>query len=430
MQKTLANTGWMTLEKVMRLGLGLVISVFIARHLGPRDFGILSYAFSVTAFLGTFAYLGLSGIVVRDIVKHPDETGSLMGSGFALKMIGALLGYGVIVSLALLGHPSSVESWVLIITGALLLFQPMEIIDLWFQSRTESKYPVLGKGLAFLLASAGNITLVFVGASVLAFAAVTLTEFVLAFFLLLATYVYKGQSIRAWKFQGSKMLRLLRQSWILILSGFLGLVYLKIDQIMLRWMVGAEEVGIYSVAVRFSEAWYFIPSVIAVSVFPTLVEARQRNRENYEKKLQQGFDILFAIAFSIAVLIAFTATPAINFLFGPEYKQAGGILVIHIWAGVFIFMRALFSKWILMENLIPFSLYSHGLGALVNVGLNLLLIKPYGGYGAAVATLFSYAAASYFILFLSSRTRPIAIMMSKSLLLPIRMARFGKGVWG
>ena len=273
-QKILANTGWMTLEKVMRLGLGLVVSVFMARYLGPRDFGILSYAFSVTGFLGTFAYLGLSGIVVRDIVKHPDETGSLMGSVFALKMIGALLGYGVIVSLALLGHPSSVESWVLIITGALLLFQPMEIIDLWFQSRTESKYPVFGKGLAFLLASAGKITLVFVGASVLAFAAVTLTEFVLAFFLLLATYVYKGQSIRAWKFQGSKMLGLLRQSWILILSGFLGLVYLKIDQIMLRWMVGAEEVGIYSVAVRFSEAWYFIPSVIAVSVFPTLVEAR------------------------------------------------------------------------------------------------------------------------------------------------------------
>ena len=83
-----------------------------------------------------------------------------------------------------------------------------------------------------------------------------------------------------------------------------------------------------------------------------------------------------------------------------------------------------------MEDLIPFSLYSHGLGALVNVGLNLLLIKPYGGYGAAVATLFSYAAASYFILFLSSRTRPIAIMMSKSLLLPIRMAWLGKGAWG
>ena len=419
-----ANTSWLMLEHICRLGIGLIISVFVARHLGPHDFGILSYALSVTAFLGTFVYLGLSGIVVRDIVNHPDETGVLMGSSFALKMAGACLGYALIFPLAFWGHSSNVETWVLLIIGASLLFRPVEIIDFWFQSRIESKYSVLGKGIAFLLASTGKLVLVLAGASVVAIAALSLIEFVLAAILLVAVYKFKGKTVRSWVIQVPKMLELLKQSWVLILAFFLALVYLKVDQIMLRWMKGAAEVGVYSVAVRFSEVWYFIPSAIVISVFPKLVEIRQKDKKKYEKKLQQGFDILFALSLPVAIVMTFIGTPVIRQLYGLEYERAGGILTIHIWASIFIFMRALFSKWIIMENFLIFSLFSHGIGAIVNVILNLFLIKHYGGYGAAVATLISYAVASYFVLFLAPKTWTIAIMMSKSILLPVRLLLF------
>lgn len=429
LRKTAANTGWLMFEHICRLGIGLVVSVLIARHLGPHDFGILSYALSVTAFLGTFVYLGLGGIVVRDIIKNPDETGLLMGSSFALKMAGACLSYAVLLILAFWGHSSNVETWVLLIIGASLLFRPLETIDFWFQSRTESKYSVLGKGTAFFLASVGNLVLLLAGASLVAFAWVSLAQFVLAAILLVVVYRYKGQTVRSWIIQLSKMLGLLTQSWVLILSGFLALVYLKVDQIMLRWMVGAVEVGVYSVAVRFSEVWYFIPWAMAVSVFPKLTEIRQKNKKKYDKKLQQGFDILFAVSFSIAIVMTFMGTPVIGKLYGLEYERAGGILAIHVWAGVFIFMRALFSKWVIMENLLVYSLFSHGIGAIVNVILNLLLIKHYGGYGAAIATLISYATASYLVLFLAPRTWPIARMMSKSILLPVRLLLYRDRVW-
>ena len=55
--------------------------------------------------------------------------------------------------------------------------------------------------------------------------------------------------------------------------------------------------------------------------------------------------------------------------------------------------------------------------------------KNYGGYGAAIATFFSYASASYIVFFLSPKTRPIARIMSKSLLLPVRIIRLGTRVW-
>ena len=106
--------------------------------------------------------------------------------------------------------------------------------------------------------------------------------------------------------------------------------------------------------------------------------------------------------------------------FGEAYQNAAPILIIHIWAALFIFMRALFSKWIIIEDVLIFSVISHGAGALLNVALNYLLIPHYGGEGAAYATLFSYATSSYLALLLYSKTRPTFWMMTKSIFSPLR----------
>ena len=188
---------------------------------------------------------------------------------------------------------------------------------------------------------------------------------------------------------------------------------------MLRWMVGASEVGIYSIAVNLSEVWYFLPTSIALSVYPTLIEKKNKDPKTYQEHLQKIFNVLFLIAITVAILVTLVSKPAIQLLYGEAYSKAGSILMIHIWAGVFIFLRALFSRIIFIENLLEFSLITHFSGALVNVVLNLILIKPMAGYGAAIATLVSYAAASYFSLFFSQKTRPFALMMTRSLLLPL-----------
>lgn len=420
LQRIIANTGWLTFEKVFRLGLGLLVSIAVARYLGPEKFGILSYAASLMLFLGAFVYLGLSGLVIRDLVRHPHEKDAILGSTFALKFAGSLLAYSVLAAVAFYGHANSIEMWVILIIGLTLFFRPFETIDFWFHAQTQAKFTVFAKSLAFVVASLGKLLLVLLAASLLAFALVTFLEITLAACFLVFIYRYKGHSIFRWRAYLSRAKELLGQSWILILSGMLATVYLKVDQIMLRWMIGASEVGVYSVAVTFSEVWYFIPSAIAVSVYPTLISQKEKNEQQYRLSLQKTMDVLFSIAFVVAMVLTLVAPKLILFLYGVPYEKAGYILMIHVWAGIFIFMRGLFSKWILIENMLIFSLVTHGLGALANVGLNLVLIKPYAGYGAALATLLSYSVASYFALFFHHRTRTVANMMTRSLLLPVR----------
>jgi O-antigen/teichoic acid export membrane protein len=189
---------------------------------------------------------------------------------------------------------------------------------------------------------------------------------------------------------------------------------------MLKWLLGSESVGVYAVAASLSEVWYFLPAIIVTSLFPKIIQLKETNELNYNKKLQQLYDFLFIIALILAIFVSYIASDLILFLYGKDYQQAGSILSIHIWAGVFIFMRALFSKWIIIENVLIFSLITQGFGALTNIILNFILIPQYGVYGAAIATLISYAVTSYFILIFYAKTRKMFWMMTKAIFSPIK----------
>lgn len=189
---------------------------------------------------------------------------------------------------------------------------------------------------------------------------------------------------------------------------------------MLKWMAGSQEVGIFSVAATLSEAWYFIPIAIVTSVFTKLIKLKDSNPEQYQKRLQHLFDLLFMLALVVAVMVSFLAEPLILLMFGKPYVASAPILVVHIWAALFIFMRTAFSRWILIEHVLMFSLLTQGMGALVNVLLNFVLIPKFGGLGAAYATLLSYATASYFALLFYGKTRTIFWMMTKAMLSPVR----------
>lgn len=427
LKKLIGNTGWLLLDKVLRLFLGAVVGIFVARYLGPSQFGMLNYAISLVAFIGIFAYLGLDGLIVRDIVKTPKEKELILGTAFMLKAVGGIFGYIIVIIIAwLAAQNDTTQVLMTLIVGAQLLFRPFEVIDAWFQSQVQAKYSVYARNIAFIFSVLLKIFFIIYQAPLFTFALTLVIEMGLASIIMVYYYVKKVGTLLLWQATVAKGYELISQSWLLILSGFLATINLKVDQILLNWLRGPVDVGIYSVAVVLSESWYFIPIAIVASLFPKLAEMKENNKEKYKKSLQQTYDILFLIALSLALPITFLANKLIYLLYGPAYQAAGPILMIHIWSGLFIFMRQLFSRWLIIEGFLFYSLMSHGLGAIANVILNLILIRPFGGVGSAVATLISYAIASYFALFFTRETRETAKMMTLSMLSPFRLILKGK----
>ena len=131
---------------------------------------------------------------------------------------------------------------------------------------------------------------------------------------------------------------------------------MKIDQVMIKEMMNAEAVGQYAAAVRLSEVWYFIPMVITASLFPAIINAKKKNENLYYLRLQRLYDFMAFMAIAIALPMTFLSDWIVELLYGAQYNQAGSVLVIHIWAGVFVFLGVASAKWFLVENLQMLSL--------------------------------------------------------------------------
>jgi PST family polysaccharide transporter len=417
----LRNTAWLLGERLVTLTVGFVVGVLMARYLGPSDFGRLSLLTAVIAFMAPLAALGLDGIVTRELVTNASKEPFILGTAAVLRVIGACTALALLWSVAQFGDwfPPGDRTWLLIL-GVAELFAALAVVDTWFQAKVLSRPAVVTRTSIFALSSLAKLLLVAAQAKFGYFIVVQALQTAFTSLGLLATYAKIAGQLTSWRYKPSLARSMLAESWWLIPSGFSAVIYLKLDQIMLGAMVGMEEVGLYAVAARLSEVWYFLPIALVQSYFPRLLELRASSLSAYRNRLQRLFDVLFWLAFLVALTMTFIASPLMATIYGESFRPAGSILAIHVWAGIFIFMRSLLSKWLIAEQLTRFSLFTHGLGAIVNIAANWALIPLYGGRGAAMATLVSYAMASWLALFMHRRTRDIGIMMVLAPLAPFR----------
>ncbi|MCJ7546064.1 MAG: flippase [Deltaproteobacteria bacterium] len=416
LQKILGNTSWLFFDKMLRMGVGLFVGVWMARYLGPEQFGAFNFAIAFVALFGTFASLGLDGIVIRDIVREPARKYELLSSAFVLKLCGGCVAFLISLSAIFIMRPADSQAhWLVGIIAAGLIFQSFDAIDLWFQSQVQSKYTVLAKNGAFVILTVVRVFLILTKAPLVAFAYAALAEIIIGAAGLIMFYV--GQkTMPSWCPRKEIARRLLSESCPAIISGLAIMIYMRIDQVMLAQMMGNREVGIYSAALRFSEIWYFIPMAIVGSVMPYLTHAKQESEEIYLRRNQQLFNNLARVAFAIAVPMTFLATFLVKSLYGQAYAGAGTILAIHIWAAVFVFIGVGMSPWFFNEGLLKYSLLQTVTGAIVNIGLNIFLIPRYGGAGAAIATVVSYGLAAWIFNWFFKKTRKLFMMQALAML--------------
>jgi len=413
--KILENIGWLFFDKILRMGLGLLIGVWIARYLGPEQFGLLSFAIAFTWLFSAVSTLGLPEIVVRDLVREPDTKLETLGTAAALLLLGGILTYCLILTTIFWIRPEDILAKVVVaILGSVVLFKASEIAIYWFESQVTSKYTVWVQNGSFLICAGIKVLLILYGTPLIAFAWAMLAEALLVAIMLSIMLGLHGPRLQQLLVSLTRAQILLKDSWPLLLSSIAVVVYMKIDQIMLGQMVGDEAVGIYSAAVRVSEVWYFIPTTIVASVFPVILKARNSSEEQYYKKLQHLFDLMLWLSISIALPMTFLSETVVMVLFGEAYLAASSTLSIHIWASVFVFLGVANSKWFIAENRQVLSFYRTTAGAFTNVLLNFLFIPRFQEIGAATATIVSYATATIISDLFQKETRILFFMKIKS----------------
>lgn len=413
----LNNITWLFFDKFIRMGVGLLVGVWIARYLGPEQFGLMNYALAFVALFAAVANLGLNSIVVRDLVQDPANANTSMGTSFVLSVLGGFSAFCLSLLAINYARPDDELAKVIVVLLSLLMvFKATDVVRYWFESQVQSKYVVWMENGIFLIFAAIKIGLIVAEAPLLAFIWALFAEGLLVSTGLMIVYALQGGQIRAWIARISRARNLIKDSWPLTLSGLAIMVYMRIDQIMLGQMLGDESVGIYSAAVKISEVWYFIPMVIAASVFPSIIEAKKQGEVSYYQRLQKLSDLMLLLALAGAIPMTFLSDWIIGLLFGNAYQLAGSVLAIHIWSGLFVFLGLASGKWFIIEGLQKYYFYRTISGAFVNVGLNLFMIPKFGIIGAAWATVVAQLCSNILFNIFNRKTRVIFFIQCKSFL--------------
>ena len=394
-RKYFANTSWLLGERILRMVISLFVGIYVARYLGPERFGLLSYSLSFVLLFSSLASFGLDDILVRELVKQPKQRNDLLGSVFWLKICGTLV-MGTTIALILQFKAEDQQTyWMIALITFGFLFQATNVVDFYFQSQVQSKFAVRAQAFQLLATSLFKIYLVWNQAELIWFAFALMLDQAVVAALFLLVYHWKIEWFPFFSFGWTQAKKLMRDAWPLIFAGMVVSIYMKIDQVMLKEMLDAKAVGVYAAAVKLCEAWYFVPSVITASLFPVIISSKQKSDTLYQQRMQKLYDLMVWVSVTVAIPTTFLADWVIVILYGNGFEASATVLRIYIWAGVFTFLGVASFKWLVTENLQRYSFYVLAIGAIINIGSNLLLVPIYGINGAAVATFISYGIGSY-----------------------------------
>lgn len=408
--RILDNIGWLFLDKVLRMGVGLLIGVWVARHLGPEQFGLLNFIGALIGIFGTFAGMGMQGIVIREIVQVPEFREETLGTAMVLQFFAGLLGYSFLLATVGWLRPDGTAKAITLILGVAIILKSSDVVGHWFESQLQSRYTVWIQNVAFLLFAGAKVILILQNAPTIRFAWVMLAEAAAVAIALIITLNNCGPKLRTLRMSRERTRHMLNACWPLALSSIAIMVYMRIDQVMLAQMLGDDAAGIYSAAVRVSEIWYFISTAITTTVLPSVLELKKHCRNKYYESIQSLFDLMIWLAILFALPVTIFSTSIIKLLFGNTYSSAGAVLAIHVWSTMFVFLGVATGNWFLAENKQLISLQRTIIAALINISLNFILIPRLGITGAAWATLLAYAVAGMLSDAIHTDTRGIFLM--------------------
>jgi len=383
------NSAWLMLDKILRLALGLFVSAWVARYLGPSQYGELAYVLAYIAFFQAVATLGLDGIVVRDVSQNKDQANIVLGTVFALRLGAGTLCW--VTAIGVMAWINGIDDRSVVLTalvGGSLIFQSADTVDLWFQSQSQSRLTVLSKLAAYLVSSGIKIALVLTGAPLAAFAAVITLDGLAAAIGLAIAYKRLPCGER-WGRASVKARELLAECWPLILSGISIMIYMRIDQIMIKEILGTKKLGIYAAVLPLATLWQFIPMTLNSGLAPFVARKKAESDRVYMETLQRIFNAYAALGWLVCIPTAIFANLAVRMLYGSHYEEGALVVSIYVFTNLFINLGVGQLLWLLNEHRGVVSLWKTLAGAIVAILGNWLVIEKMGIVGVAVVSVLS-----------------------------------------
>jgi len=402
------NTAVLLAGRAFSLLLSFAASVLLARYLGRErmgEYGALYAYLALYSFLATFA---LEPILAREVSQRRSEAARILHTGSVIGLSFAVAGSILAPLLAPLFGYSGQLRW-LVIVGALdlLILPPIRLPGIVFQVDMKQWYAV---GISLLRQVLWLAAIVLLALRNAAFYQVIIARLlcgIIEAVLFLKLSYRPGFLSGPRRFDWPEARQLVRYGYPLVLSAITSGIYFRIDQVMLYKMAGARELGPYVVAAQLTEQFGALPAALLTSLAPVLA-VTVGQEERFRHYLGLSYRFLIAVVFFVCAVITPITVPVIALLYGKEFFATADLINVLIWSEVPLFLGIVVTHALLAKNYQRYLPFSTAAGALLNVGLNLILIPRWGALGASWATVVSYSVAAVLMYLAFQPTREIA----------------------
>ena len=411
--RVLKNASWIIAGQVIQSVLNLVVSMITARYLGPSNYGLMTYASSVVAFIVPLVQLGINGILVQEFVEAPEKSGEIIGTATVLTTLSSVLGIVGVWAFSAVANPGeSTTIIVSVIYSVSLFFQMTEMIQYWYQAKLMSKYVSIVSLVSRILVSIYKIYIVIVGKNIYWFAIVNSLDFLIISALLYIIYFRLGATKLRFSFGTAR--KMLSKSKHFIIAGMMVSVFGQTDKIMIKLMVDDAASGFYSAAITCATMTSFLFAAIIDSFRPVIFENRKDDLVEYRKNTIILYSSMIYIALAQSIALTFLAKPIILLLYGAEYLEAVNVLRIITWYSAFSYLGAARNIWFLAEGKQKYIWVTNAIGATVNVIGNMILIPHFGACGAAIVSVITQLLTNFVLSFVILPIRENGILMIKA----------------
>lgn len=398
--KVVSNATWIISCKIVQAIVGLIVSMLTARYLGPSRFGIISYAASITAFFTPIMQIGLTNILVQEIIDYPEEEGAIVGTATLMSFLSAIVCViGVFSFLCIANRGERVTIIVCVLYSISLIAQSVELIQYWFQAKYLSKFTAVCSLVAYIIVGIYQAILLVKSQSIYFFSVTYTIQYTIIAIALLALYKHlDGPSLKVSRYTAKRMFNSGKHY---IVSSLMVTIFAQTDRVMINMMLGNEATGYYSAAVTCAGLSSFVFQAIADSARPAIFESRKTSKKDFELNMSRLYAVVIYLSICQCLVMTILSKVIIFILYGSHYYPAVSALRIVVWYTTFSYLGIVRNIWILAEKKQKYLWVINLSGACANVGLNSFLIPLCGINGAAIASLltqiFTNVVISYII---------------------------------
>lgn len=383
------NTIWLFGSTIITHTLTIVLGILIARFFGAANYGLLGFAISFTGLFAIFSELGLHFIIIRELSQN-QEAKNEIGALLWLKLFLGFFTFLIITACSFFLEDASVKPLVIIFAAVTCLNSIVLFFTVIFRALQRMEYVALIEIIQSIIIFIGGLLVIFLHPLITLVAFAYLLSAFFSFFTVIV--IAKHLSVLPRPVLDIKIIKkYLFLSWPLALSTVFTIVYVQIDIVMMGFLKMMTEVGWYQAAYKIINIVVIPGNIIRTVFYPAISFAYKQKKESFQKIIGTFFDILTFFALPVVVGGFLLSHDIIFFIYGNEFLSSILAFKILIFSIIPILFSMFVDSVLIAACRQKIIICATGITALINIILNLLLIPRYSLYGAAIATVTSYA---------------------------------------